>query len=259
MNQKKSLQNIQALQHSGVNGIIQAMEQGLKSNEKDNEDFFHCEQFRKEALESNELISYEVFGSSKRRPLFEVAGISPSTPVWCRLIHNIVKQSNANRVLEIGTNIGISGSYILSAMPDTGHFLTMEGNPQYCEISRAFFSRLPSKTTYRIVEGLFDSTFPRIMDSEGNWDVVFIDGNHYAEPTWEYFTKLSERMASGGIMLFDDIHWSSEMKQVWRRIISHSKVLYSIDLFHVGIVFLKEDNGVHPNESSQHFSLHYAY
>jgi len=48
---------------------------------------------------------------------------------------------------------------------------------------------------------------------------------------------------------FDDIHWSKEMEEAWEEIKAHPKVLITIDLFFVGLVFFRT------NQPKQHFKL----
>ena len=40
---------------------------------------------------------------------------------------------------------------------------------------------------------------------------------------------------------FDDIYWSSGMQEAWGYIKSHKKTTLTIDLFHLGIVFIKKE------------------
>jgi hypothetical protein len=43
------------------------------------------------------------------------------------------------------------------------------------------------------------------------------------------------------IIVFDDIHWSKAMERAWREIKEDERVRYTIDLFFIGIIFLKKD------------------
>jgi len=54
------------------------------------------------------------------------------------------------------------------------------------------------------------------------------------------------------ILIFDDIHWSAQMEEAWEIIKQHNSVTLSIDLFFIGIVFLRKDFKV-----KQHFSLRF--
>jgi hypothetical protein len=43
------------------------------------------------------------------------------------------------------------------------------------------------------------------------------------------------------MVVFDDIHWSSEMEQAWSQIIADPRVTMSIDLFFIGLVFFRKE------------------
>jgi hypothetical protein len=41
-------------------------------------------------------------------------------------------------------------------------------------------------------------------------------------------------------MIFDDIYWSKGMKEAWAQIKAHPEVSVSIDLFGIGLVFVRK-------------------
>jgi predicted O-methyltransferase YrrM len=66
-------------------------------------------------------------------------------------------------------------------------------------------------------------------------DMAFVDGNHRFEPTKYYFEQLVSKVGTDSILVFDDIHWSEEMEDVWRVIKADERVVATIDLFFIGI------------------------
>jgi hypothetical protein len=60
-----------------------------------------------------------------------------------------------------------------------------------------------------------------------------------------------EKATEESVFVFDDIHWSDEMHEAWQYISKHPKVMISIDLFFVGLVFFRK------NQPKQHFVLRY--
>ena len=50
------------------------------------------------------------------------------------------------------------------------------------------------------------------------------------------FELLKKQFAQNAIVVFDDIHWSSEMTNAWRRIMKDNSVYLSIDFFKLGII-----------------------
>ena len=43
------------------------------------------------------------------------------------------------------------------------------------------------------------------------------------------------------LFVFDDIHWSQGMENAWKSIKEHPKTTVTIDLFFIGIVFIKKE------------------
>ena len=56
-----------------------------------------------------------------------------------------------------------------------------------------------------------------------------------------YFEQCLHHIHPGTIFIFDDIHWSAGMEEAWNTIREHPKVIVSIDLYYLGIVFFKEE------------------
>lgn len=82
-----------------------------------------------------------------------------------------------------------------------------------------------------MISGLYEDTFPVIIENERDFDLLFIDGNHQKEPTIMYFNELKKSMSSKAIFVFDDINYSEEMKEAWNYIKTDEKVNFSIDLY----------------------------
>ena len=94
-----------------------------------------------------------------------------------------------------------------------------------------------------------------IRDSNNNFDIIFIDGNHKKDPTIQYFSELQPWLSSKAIIIFDDINWNSEMQEAWHIVKSYKNVTYSIDMFKFGLLIV--DNTKVGKKSD--YYLHLAY
>jgi hypothetical protein len=54
------------------------------------------------------------------------------------------------------------------------------------------------------------------------------------------------------VIIFDDIHWSSEMELAWEKIKKHPRVTLTIDLFFLGYVFFRPEF-----RERQHFTIRF--
>jgi predicted O-methyltransferase YrrM len=101
-----------------------------------------------------------------------------------------------------------------------------------------------------LVEGNFDNSLLSVVRGLSSVDFAFIDGNHRKEPTERYFKEILTKTNKDSILVFDDIHWSSEMEAAWETIKKDSAVTCSIDLFFIGIVFFRREF-----KEKQHFTI----
>jgi len=90
---------------------------------------------------------------------------------------------------------------------------------------------------------------------ESKLDMVFVDGNHRKEPTLRYFEMLLPMIADTSLIVFDDVHWSVEMEEAWKQICDDQRVMLSVDLFFIGIVFFRTSFKVKQHFNIRHGSL----
>ena len=165
------------------------------------------------------------------------------------LLGRMVQHYRPKRGLEFGTHVGISALYCLSHH-SFDEYITLEGIEELASIAKHNFQSFGVHPT--LLVGPFELLIQEALDlGELSPDFVFIDGNHQYLPTIEYFQLILPYMPDGGIMIFDDIYWSSEMRKAWQRIISHPEVSVSIDLYFLGICFIRR------RQAKEHFSFRF--
>ena len=205
------------------------------------------EQLRLELCRDQTIISFEDLGAGSRKDkqLADVTTHSISTLArrasrnrrQGELLHRICAHYQPQRCLELGTHLGISALYQHSAIPDS-NFVSLEGIPALAERARSHLAGFGLQT--RIITGPFDETLNQGLKlAEFQPDYVFIDGNHTYEATVTYFYQLLPVVPDGGIMIFDDIYWSRGMAKAWEEVCAHPEVSVSIDLFYLGICFIR--------------------
>ena len=205
--------------------------------------FQQLEAYRENLKKDHRLISYKVFGSEKTRTVSEICRRSASPRTWCQFHYVLTDMFQATSYLEIGTNLGVSGSYLISAlMQHGGKLITMEGHPDFCAIARTQFKSLTDQQGFEVIEGMYRLTFPLVMKRDVIFDMAFIDGNHQKEATLSYFNALKPKLADRAILIFDDINWSVEMQEAWEQIKRDPIVNYAVDLFRLGIVVIDKSD-----------------
>lgn len=219
------------------------------------------ENLRSELLKDERVLTIEDFGAgssiskTNKRTVASIARNAAKPKKFGQLLFRMVKAHQPSTILELGTSLGITTSYLSLAKPTT-KLITMEGANAVADVARNNFEKLKLKNCL-IEQGNFDFTLPAVIRAlnvvEGSSvDFAFIDGNHCQEPTERYFLELLSKTNNDSILIFDDIHWSPEMEAAWETIKAHSSVRCSIDLFFIGIVFFREEF-----REKQHFSVRF--
>lgn len=208
-------------------------------------------------LGNETIITVEDFGAgstkglTKQRVVQQIAATSLKPKKYAQLLYRLVNYFQPKQILELGTSLGITTAYLAKANP-SATVTTMEGSTAIAEIAKQQFVDLQLKNI-NIVTGNFDETLQPVIDKALEpFNFVFIDGNHRKEPTLRYFEQLLAKADHDTVFVFDDIHWSKEMEEAWEEIKQHSSVTLTIDLFFIGVVFLRKEQ-----REKEHFVIRF--
>ena len=168
-----------------------------------------------------------------------------SRPEKAQILFKLVNFYNSNNILEIGTSLGLTTAYLSNANKNSS-VTTLEGDPSIYLMAKKNFQKLGLKNV-TLHHGDFDNLLPKIFTQK--FDFIFFDGNHSKKATLKYFNWALENFMEEAIYVFDDIYWSKEMKEAWTEISNHPKVMMSLDIFSLGIIFFKK------NREKEHINL----
>ena len=214
-------------------------------DKKENDWYTIIETARKKLLEQSGEIEVADLGAgsavmkTNKRSVNDIARSSLKPKKFSQLLYRMVDHYQPKTILELGTSLGITTSYLAAADPNAKVY-TIEGSAAIAGIAQKTFDRFDLKNI-ELITGNFDEILPGLLPRLKTIDLAFIDGNHRKEPTLNYFTKLLNHSGPSTILVFDDIHWSAEMEEAWAVIRQYAVVTLTIDLFFIGIVFLNPD------------------
>lgn len=172
------------------------------------------------------------------RKVSDIARYSPVPLKYGLLLSNLAAEFGKPMIVEFGTSFGISTMYMASSCQDAIVY-TMEGCPSVSDIANRNFLRSGLKNI-KLLTGPFDEMLPEVINTHIKPGLVFIDGNHRKGPVLEYFNKMIEVSDNKTVIIIDDIHSSREMDEAWKQIKLHERVSVSVDIFRMGIVFLRK-------------------
>ena len=236
------------------NHIVQAFLKTLKpqNTANENQTFEVLQQFRQDLSVNERSISFVEIGSDSEMTVAEVAQRAASPEIWAQFFYHLSKAEPIENILEIGTNLGVSGQYFIKALEGkkNGKFITLEGVKGLCEIAENQFESLADPSRFEVLHGLYDQTLINIVNRGILFNLVFIDGNHQYNATLRYFEMLKNNLADQVVVIFDDIHWSKGMRKAWRDICKQKGVILSVNFFKLGVI-------VFDSKSTQLTSEHY--
>ena len=214
------------------------------------------EALRSAVQKDKTLLKIEDFGAGSgidkkdRRSIASIAKHAAKPKKYGQLLFRMVKEYQPRTIIELGTSMGITTSYLALANSQA-RVITMEGAGEVADIADQNFKNL-GLLNVQVIKGNFDQTLPGMLDELPTVDFAFIDGNHRQEPTERYFNQLVGKTNNESILVVDDIHWSPEMEAAWNTMKKHPCVRSTIDLFFMGILLFRQEF-----KEKQHFYIRF--
>ncbi|MCF6222328.1 MAG: class I SAM-dependent methyltransferase [Flavobacteriaceae bacterium] len=185
------------------------------------------------------------FNSNNRKisTIAKRAGISNKRGL---LLFKITQYFNTEKILEIGTSLGIATACFSAANPNA-KITTLEGCLETAKIAEKQFETFGLKNIHLEV-GNFSKTLNVALHNK-KYDLIYFDGNHKKEATINYFKQCLTAINNETVFIFDDIHWSNGMEEAWFYIKNHKMVTISIDTYQWGFVFFRKE------QAKEHFTI----
>ncbi|MGB4773988.1 MAG: class I SAM-dependent methyltransferase [Daejeonella sp.] len=219
------------------------------------EDYIPIENLRNELLQDERFITITDLGAgshinnNKEKQIKSLAKNALKPARLAQLIFRLVKRFSSENILELGTCLGITTAYLAKAAAQS-RLMSIEGCPQTAAVAQENLNKLNIQNAELLV-GNFDEILPAVIAKNEELDFVFIDGNHREQATLNYFNWCLPKLSKNGVMIFDDIYWSRGMKRAWKQIKDHPQVTVTIDLFWIGLVFIRSE------QTKEHFKIRF--
>ena len=214
------------------------------------------EELRWQLVKNKSILNIDDFGAgssvskTNQRTIASIAKNAAKSKKFGQLLYRMVKFYQPQTILELGTSLGLTTSYLAKANMDS-KVITLEGAKEIIAVAKENFNNLRVQNV-EIAEGDFNKTLPTTIGQLSTVNLAFIDGNHRLQPTIQYFETVLTKTNNFSILVLDDIHWSKEMEQAWKYCKDHSSVTLSIDLFFIGILIFRKEI-----KEKQHFSIRF--
>lgn len=157
---------------------------------------------------------------------------------WGMLLYRIVQEYRPKNILELGTGIGVSACIMHKANAQA-HITSLEGNETMAKHARMLWQKTGS--SINLIEGTFQHSLPAVLPQMKAIDLIYIDGNHRKQPTYEYIQQILPYTHNRSIWILDDINWSEEMQELWNQVIKMPQFTASVNLYRMGILFMQKE------------------
>ena len=205
--------------------------------------------YRNSLLANKNTIEVTDFGAgskvfkSNTRVIAQIAKTAGISRKRAELLFRITHYFQPDSVLEIGTSLGLATAAHSLGFQSVGikaKITTLEGCPNTMAIAKSQLQLFNVDNVNPIVTE-FSSFLGDIQLQTINFKLIYFDGNHSKKATLDYFDLLLPTITNETVWIFDDIHWSPEMKNAWEIIKTHPKVTVTIDTFQWGLVFFRRE------------------
>lgn len=147
------------------------------------------------------------------RSLPYLAAVSSVLPQWGMFLYLCANALGAKTILELGSGAGISGCY-LAWSSACRRFISVEGDPARARLARLHLQQVTDRC--ELFNASFDEALDRILPTVGDGiDLAYIDGNKDKAHNLHYLERIVPYLNRESVVIFDDIHWSPEMRDMW--------------------------------------------
>jgi predicted O-methyltransferase YrrM len=166
--------------------------------------------------------------------------ISSSFPKKGRVMDSLIRFMRPQCCVEAGTAYGMSALFVLSALESycsDARLYTVEAfDPQYSLSSKLLVERFGERV--RCYRGLTQDTLDGMATDAGSIDLFIHDAGHSRDDYVNDFERIVASLASGSVVLFDDIRWDDPrfMKtparcyEGWKEVVAHPRVCQAVEL-----------------------------
>ncbi|HET6994548.1 MAG TPA: SAM-dependent methyltransferase, partial [Chitinophagaceae bacterium] len=145
-------------------------------------DYTEVETLRQKLSNDPTILNVDDFGAgstkskTSQRTIASITKNAAKSKKFGQLLYRIAKFYQPQTILELGTSLGITSSYLARARPGA-KLITLEGAKEVLAVARNNFDHLQLRNI-ETVEGNFDDTLqPAIRSLQSSIDLAFIDGN----------------------------------------------------------------------------------
>ena len=147
-----------------------------------------------------EIIDYNLTLGDKKKLQISIS--------QAQFLQMIIKISNINKILEIGSFTGFSALSMASALPSDGILISLDKDPEYCKKAKSFYEKAHEKKIKQIIKPANESLI-ELKRSNQMFDLIFIDADK--ENYLNYYDLCIDLVNKKGLIIIDNVLWHGEV------------------------------------------------
>ncbi len=171
-------------------------------------------------------------------PIWGIARMFSIPPVWGAFLLRLIRELSPSSCLELGTGLGLSAAYQAAALElnGAGSLVTLEGADAWAAVAEQGLDELGLSGRARVRRGSIDDLLPPLAAELAPIDYAFLDADHSEEATVKHYEILEPHLASGAVVLLDDVTHSDDMRRAWKSIGRSERASSRTELGRMGLV-----------------------
>jgi predicted O-methyltransferase YrrM len=186
------------------------------------------------------------YGGGNERTISRIAKQSLKSKKYAQLLFRLAHHLKPKRILELGTSLGLSTSYLALSNSKT-EVVSIEACPNIHREAKSTFKQFEVKNI-QAINATFQEVLPDLM---GRFDIVFIDGHHNGPACLAYLEALKKNLNEEAFVVVDDIRWSQGMFEAWLKMKQDPFFQVKLDVFELGILIRR------PQQANAYHILRY--
>jgi len=221
-----------------VYGLITS---AIEGNEFENKNLFEkTAQLKSEAFQKNETFNYSIQGAGSviidNKKVVSVRKLltsAVSSINKLKFIYKVASYCKPSVIIEVGTSLGLS-SFVLNNVINS-KFVGFEPVKELADYTDKLLKH-SDNNNWQLFQEPFEGN---LVNLNFRNEIVFFyfDGNHTKEGLRSFMTEIEEIAKMNTIFcLIDDIRWSDEMFEEWKKVELNKSVSLSLDFFQMSFI-----------------------
>ena len=137
------------------------------------------------------------------------SAIMQISPDQGALLQFIIKSSNIQNCLEIGTFTGYSALTMALALPENGSIVSLDIDKINTDVAKKYWNKHSAGKKIDFILAPALETMEEFINQDKIFDLIFIDADKKNNAT--YYDMIIDKVRSGGLILVDNVLWSGKV------------------------------------------------